>query len=136
MTAFQEERSVYRNIHKMSEDFVDWFFDNKAADIPVHMHLVTAACMWEGWKGRTDRAAQPVAWVVEGADVPKHLTTDWEYAYMYPERTTTPLYAAKPVTVVPEAIITAPVEAMRCGPAASYVMGWNDCRAKALGEDR
>lgn len=50
-TTFQEERLVYRNVHKMSEDFVDWFFDNKAADIPVHMHLVTAACMWEGWKG-------------------------------------------------------------------------------------
>lgn len=52
MVAFQEERLVYRNIHKMSEDFVDWFFDNKAADIPAHMHLVTAACMWEGWKAR------------------------------------------------------------------------------------
>ncbi|MFS7186032.1 DUF551 domain-containing protein [Serratia proteamaculans] len=37
-------------------------------------------------------------------------------------------------TAVPEAIITAPVEAMRCGPAASYVMGWNACRAAMLAQ--
>lgn len=92
MVEFQEERLVYRNIHKMSEDFVNWFFDEKAPEIPKHMHLVTAACMWEGWKGA--------------------------------------------IRSVPEAIITAPIEAMRCGPAASYVLGWNDCRAQALGESR
>lgn len=56
----------------------------------------------------------------------------------------TPLYTAPPApvvnsqltgaTAVPEAIITAPVEAMRCGPAASYVMGWNACRAAMLAQ--
>ncbi|HCG1391859.1 TPA: hypothetical protein NJL94_005813 [Pseudomonas aeruginosa] len=33
---------------------------------------------------------------------------------------------------VPDAIITAPIDAMRCGPAASYVLGWNACRAAML----
>lgn len=37
-----------------------------------------------------------------------------------------------PAPAVPEAIITAPIEAMRCGPAASYVLGWNACRASML----
>lgn len=46
-----------------------------------------------------NREAQPVAWIVEGDGVPKHLTTDREYAYMYPERTTTPLYTAPPAVV-------------------------------------
>lgn len=40
--------------------------------------------------------------------------------------------AATPAPAVPEAIITAPIEAMRCGPAASYVLGWNSCRAAML----
>ena len=136
MVEFQEERLVYRNIHKMSEDFVNWFFDEKAPDIPKHMHLVTAAWMWEGWKGREARKEHPAAWIVEGEGVPKHLTSDREYAYMYPERTTTPLYITPPAPAVPDAIITAPLDAMRCGPAASYVLGWNDCRAEVLGESR
>lgn len=39
---------------------------------------------------------------------------------------------APPAPAAPEAIITAPIEAMRCGPAASYVLGWNACRAAML----
>lgn len=35
---------------------------------------------------------------------------------------------------VPEAIITAPLKAMNCGPSASYVMGWNDCRNSFIEE--
>lgn len=38
----------------------------------------------------------------------------------------------KSAPAVPEAIITAPIDAMRCGPAASYVLGWNACRAAML----
>ncbi|HGE8501499.1 hypothetical protein ACYZFV_01385 [Serratia ureilytica] len=45
-----------------------------------------------------------------------------------------PLYTAPPAPAVPEAIITAPIEAMRCGPAASYVLGWNACRAAMLAQ--
>lgn len=41
-------------------------------------------------------------------------------------------YNPQPAPAVPEAIITAPIEAMRCGPAASYVLGWNACRAAML----
>ena len=44
----------------------------------------------------------------------------------------TKLYTAPPAPAVPDAIITAPIEAMRCGPAASYVLGWNACRAAML----
>ncbi|MES3173977.1 hypothetical protein [Serratia nevei] len=39
---------------------------------------------------------------------------------------------APPAPAVPEEIITAPIDAMRCGPAASYVLGWNACRAAML----
>lgn len=42
-------------------------------------------------------------------------------------------WMASTAPAVPEAIITAPIEAMRCGPAASYVLGWNACRAAMLG---
>ncbi|MBH3127137.1 hypothetical protein I5R16_09680 [Serratia marcescens] len=45
-----------------------------------------------------------------------------------------PLYTAPPAPAVPDAIITAPIEAMRCGPAASYVLGWNACRAAMLAQ--
>lgn len=44
------------------------------------------------------------------------------------------LLSAQPAPAVPEAIITAPIEAMRCGPAASYVLGWNACRAAMLAQ--
>lgn len=148
MVEFQEERLVYRNIHKMSEDFVNWFFDERAPGIPKHMHLVTAACMWEGWKGREAREAQPVA--LNGWRVTVTRTGDRqgvasisgpgvfcmgvpvEYSMLdFMEALTAPL-----VQTVPDAIITAPLDAMRCGPAASYVLGWNDCRAEVLGESR
>ncbi|MGQ6167357.1 hypothetical protein ACUNG9_04845 [Serratia sp. IR-2025] len=46
----------------------------------------------------------------------------------------TAIYTAPPAPAVPEAIITAPIEAMRCGPAASYVLGWNACRAAMLAQ--
>lgn len=62
MTTYKEERETYQRLHGMSEDFVDWFFDEKAPEIPKHMHLVTAACMWEGWKALASREAQPVAY--------------------------------------------------------------------------
>ncbi|WP_336062424.1 hypothetical protein [Serratia sp. 201] len=45
-----------------------------------------------------------------------------------------PLYTAPPAPAVPDAIITAPIEAMRCGPAASYVLGWNSCRTAMLAQ--
>lgn len=44
------------------------------------------------------------------------------------------LYTAPPAPAVPDVIITAPIEAMRCGPAASYVLGWNACRAAMLAQ--
>ncbi|HGM7072205.1 TPA: hypothetical protein ACKQDX_002143 [Serratia marcescens] len=44
------------------------------------------------------------------------------------------LYDAPPAPAAPEAIITAPIDAMRCGPAASYVLGWNACRAAMLAQ--
>ncbi|WP_406883076.1 hypothetical protein [Serratia marcescens] len=42
------------------------------------------------------------------------------------------LAAAPPAPAVPEEIITAPIDAMRCGPAASYVLGWNACLSAML----
>ncbi|MBH3138802.1 hypothetical protein I5M99_18525 [Serratia marcescens] len=44
------------------------------------------------------------------------------------------LYTAPPAPAVPESIITAPIEAMLYSPAASYVLGWNACRAAMLAQ--
>lgn len=44
------------------------------------------------------------------------------------------IIAAPPAPAVPESIITAPIEAMLYSPAASYVLGWNACRAAMLAQ--
>ncbi|HBL0724691.1 TPA: hypothetical protein MD710_004551 [Serratia marcescens] len=88
--------------------------------------------------------AQPVVWEMRYWNSGHNMWHDWEritaeqHAEMSVEHATDNdyefrvLYDAPLAPAVPEAIITAPIEAMRCGPAASYVLGWNSCRAAML----
>ena len=54
------ERQQFAAQNEMSMEFVNWFFDEKK-DGCGNAWFIMAAAMWEGWKGRDDREAQPVA---------------------------------------------------------------------------
>ncbi|ASM31546.1 TPA: hypothetical protein ACKQDC_001379 [Serratia marcescens] len=56
------ERQQFAEQNEMSIEFVNWFFDEKKEGCGS-MWFIMAAAMWEGWKGRDDREAQPVALV-------------------------------------------------------------------------
>lgn len=95
-----------------------------------------------------NREAQPVAWIVEGDGAPKHLTPDREYAYMYPERTITPLYTAPPAPAVnvapdfeawfvekykqPERLVKNEDGTYRFSGVQMAFSAWNACRAAML----
>ncbi|MFV9175972.1 hypothetical protein [Serratia marcescens] len=53
------ERQQFAEKNEMSMDFVNWFFDEKK-DSCGNAWFIMAAAMWEGWKGRDNREAQPV----------------------------------------------------------------------------
>ncbi|HEJ8029376.1 TPA: hypothetical protein ACXI3L_004585 [Serratia marcescens] len=90
------------------------------------------------WSMLANREAQPVAWRYRYRRGPHKGT--WIYVANESECATRPLhekqalYTAPPAPAVPDAIITAPIEAMRCGPAACYVLGWNAYRAAMLAQ--
>ena len=56
------ERQQFAEQNEMSIEFVNWFFDEKKEGCGS-MWFIMAAAMWEGWKGRDNREAQPVAWL-------------------------------------------------------------------------
>ncbi|HID3655996.1 TPA: hypothetical protein ACXEV6_003511 [Serratia marcescens] len=96
-------------------------------------------CSWDEYKSMATellakREAQPVGFRYRHSDTVSWLYNDWRW----PDSVEADqcqiewLYTAPPAPAVPEAIITAPIEAMRCGPAASYVLGWNACSAAML----
>lgn len=53
------ERQQFAEQNEMSLDFVNWFFDEKKESFG-NMWFLMAAALWEGWKGRANREAQPV----------------------------------------------------------------------------
>lgn len=55
------ERQQFAAQNEMSMEFVNWFFDEKKESFG-NMWFLMAAALWEGWKGRANREAQPVAW--------------------------------------------------------------------------
>ncbi|OJH82256.1 hypothetical protein [Serratia marcescens] len=59
------ERQQFAEQNEMSLDFVNWFFDEKKESFG-NMWFLMAAALWEGWKGRANREAQPV--IVVGDD--------------------------------------------------------------------
>lgn len=52
------ERQQFAEQNEMSLDFVNWFFDEKKESFG-NMWFLMAAALWEGWKGRDNREAQP-----------------------------------------------------------------------------
>ncbi|HGW3589815.1 TPA: hypothetical protein ACNH39_003291 [Serratia marcescens] len=54
------ERQQFAEQNEMSLEFVNWFFDEKKESFG-NMWFLMAAAMWEAWKGRDSREAQPVA---------------------------------------------------------------------------
>ncbi|EPC6178240.1 TPA: DUF551 domain-containing protein [Serratia marcescens] len=57
-----DERRQFAEQNCMSMDFVNWFFDEKKEGCG-NAWFIMAAAMWEAWKGRDNREAQPVAWL-------------------------------------------------------------------------
>ncbi|WP_419686118.1 hypothetical protein ACN2W4_20900 [Serratia marcescens] len=55
------ERQQFAEQNEMSMEFVNWFFDEKKEGCG-NAWFIMAAAMWEGWKVRANREAQPVAW--------------------------------------------------------------------------
>ncbi|HGW4512217.1 hypothetical protein [Serratia marcescens] len=53
------ERTQFAAQNEMSMEFVNWFFDEKKEGCG-NAWFIMAAAMWEGWKGRANREAQPV----------------------------------------------------------------------------
>lgn len=53
------ERQQFAEQNEMSMDFVNWFFDEKKEGCG-NAWFIMAAAMWEGWKVRANREAQPV----------------------------------------------------------------------------
>lgn len=53
------ERQQFAEQNEMSMEFVNWFFDEKKESFG-NMWFLMAAAMWEAWKGRDSREAQPV----------------------------------------------------------------------------
>lgn len=56
------ERQQFAEQNEMSMEFANWFFDEKKEGCG-NAWFIMAAAMWEGWKGRANREAQPVALV-------------------------------------------------------------------------
>ncbi|CAI2111052.1 Uncharacterised protein [Serratia marcescens] len=54
------ERQQFAEQNEMSLEFVNWFFDEKKESFG-NMWFLMAAALWEGWKGRANWEAQPVA---------------------------------------------------------------------------
>lgn len=59
------ERQQFAEQNEMSLEFVNWFFDEKKESFG-NMWFLMAAALWEGWKGRDDREAQPVGYAENG----------------------------------------------------------------------
>ena len=72
------ERQQFAEQNEMSMDFVNWFFDEKK-DGCGNAWLIMAAAMWEGWKGRANREAQPVGFRYRNKDTVSWLYNDWRW---------------------------------------------------------
>lgn len=150
------ERQQFAEQNCMSMDFVNWFFDEKKEGCG-NAWFIMAAAMWEGWKGRANREAQPVAYT-EQCEISNMQATGL-YLRGFPDNSqgrNIPLYTAPPAPAVvngrtaegwmTEALLQKNVaDALRKSlPAvpdkmtavvkdeAEYANGWNACRAAML----
>ncbi len=88
------ERQQFAAQNEMSMEFVNWFFDEKKEGCG-NAWFIMAAAMWEGWKGRDDREAQPVAFT-SPAQLKKYPNEQREAYGQYSEKFCVPLYTVPP----------------------------------------
>lgn len=145
------ERQQFAEQNEMSMEFVNWFFDEKK-DGCGNAWFIMAAAMWEGWKGRANREAQPVA-IVEPSDyvtaaqlvgegpARKAVHELYEGALVIGQH----LYAAPPAPAVPEEANPDSIEILASARRRDHAVfqwdedqrnaaadSWNACRAAKL----
>lgn len=130
------ERQQFAEQNEMSMEFVNWFFDEKK-DCCGNAWFIMAAAMWEGWKGRANREAQPVGFYTT---VSGRKGVVWHNGA--PEDDTA-IYTAPPAPAVPDVATAENVEALS-GYVSTYKMTeseryiaaevWNACRAAMLAQ--
>lgn len=129
------ERQQFAEQNEMSMDFVNWFFDEKKESFG-NMWFLMAAAMWEAWKGRANREAQPVLYASEetlayAKEGEKSLVT-WSEPM---GDAMIPLFTAPPAPAVPEEMTgSIAMTQYRIKPSnyKQWVKGWNACRAAML----
>ncbi|HAT4984414.1 TPA: hypothetical protein I9786_002816 [Serratia marcescens] len=92
------ERQQFAEQNEMSMDFVNWFFDEKK-DGCGNAWFIMAAAMWEGWKGRANREAQPFGYVYTSKDGVA-VNFGYELPFMPEKWKVTPVYTAPPAPAV------------------------------------
>ncbi|UYU05055.1 DUF551 domain-containing protein [Serratia marcescens] len=138
------ERQQFAEQNEMSMEFVNWFFDEKKESFG-NMWFLMAAAMWEAWKGRDSREAQPlitdeaidrivVPLSPEGLDEEKH-HCEW-HLYHDRERIRKELreyFTSTPAPAVPEEAKVGEMPFLG-NSEQGYVRGWNDCRTAMLAQ--
>jgi hypothetical protein len=140
------ERQQFAEQNEMSMDFVNWFFDEKKESFS-NMWFLMAAALWEGWKGRANREAQPVAFP-EAKDKSQGWKIDPEYLQAIADTVgcsddegapsmelveAVLLAAAPPAPAVPEEAKVGEMPFLGNGEPGC-VRGWNDFRAAMLAQ--
>ncbi|CVB30525.1 hypothetical protein [Serratia marcescens] len=123
------ERQQFAEQNEMSMDFVNWFFDEKK-DGCGNAWFIMAAAMWEGWKGRANREAQPFGYVYTSKDGVA-VNFGYELPFMPEKWNVTPVYIAPPAPAVPDALVN-DIDSDDHPLLWSYNNGWNACRAAML----
>ena len=131
------ERQQFAEQNEMSMDFVNWFFDEKK-DGCGNAWFIMAAAMWEGWKVRANREAQPVvvAWQHKGEPWRIILDRDIEEVRKT-SGSWSPLYTAPPAPAVPEEMtggIAMSKYKVKKSNYVQWVKGFNACRAAMLAQ--
>lgn len=127
------ERQQFAAQNEMSMEFVNWFFDEKK-DGCGNAWFIMAAAMWEGWKGRANREAQPVGFYTT---VSGRKGVVWHNGA--PEDDTA-IYTAPPAPAVPmEMTKVDAIDFVRerppfKGSVECVQATWNSCRAAMLAQ--
>lgn len=141
------ERQQFAEQNEMSMDFVNWFFDEKKESFG-NMWFLMAAALWEGWKGRANREAQPVAepdYIRRDCGCCGFETLndyDFHDGLVCPKCNHRPLgktelYIAPPAPEVPEEMtggIAMSKYKVKKSNYVQWVKGWNACRAAMLAQ--
>jgi hypothetical protein len=140
------ERQQFAEQNEMITEFVNWFFDEKKEGCG-NAWFIMASAMWEGWKGRANREAQPVTagkfagwglyhtksgefgnWLKSTQESDNSHAISQGYANVK-------LYTAPPAPAVPVEMtggIAMSKYKVKKSNYSQWVKGWNACRAAML----